>query len=123
MSKMLREIQVLSASRMHKQLYVAFTYPTASAADTIPYLAEHLRYMAASEAGVFLSGPFLKEGQLPSESMTILHTDSEIKAAEFMRNDPLVRRGLRRFDLKRWEILEGTLTFSCQLSAAQIHLK
>jgi hypothetical protein len=46
----------------------------------------------------------------------ILNTDREEDALEFMSNEPLVKRGLRRFELKVWEIREGML--SIRISAA-----
>jgi hypothetical protein len=56
------------------------------------------------------------------EGMTVLHTDSDMKAAEFMRNEPLIRRGLRRFDLMLWELREGTPSISTRLSQSRFRL-
>ena len=66
----------------------------------------------------WLISGFVKEAQLVGEGMTIILTDSEVKAAEFMRNEPFVKRGLRRFELKLWEMREGTLTIRTQLSTS-----
>jgi hypothetical protein len=52
----------------------------------------------------------------------VLLTDSEGKAAEFMRNEPLIRRGLRRFDIKMWELREGTLNVAVKLSESKFTL-
>jgi hypothetical protein len=72
--------------------------------------------MAEHEDKVFLSGPFIKSGRLVDEGLMILKTDREEDALEFMYNEPLVNRGLRRFELKVWEIREGSLTV--RISAA-----
>ena len=48
---------------------------------------------------------------------SVTDTDNEEEAAEFMRNEPLIKHGLRRFELKIWEIREGTL--SVRISAAR----
>jgi hypothetical protein len=72
--------------------------------------------MSAHEDKVFLSGPFIKTGRLVDEGLMILNADQEEEALEFMSNEPLVKRGLRRFDLKVWEIREGSLTI--RISAA-----
>jgi uncharacterized protein YciI len=116
MSKVIKQIQELTAPNLRKRLYVAFSYPTAPQERIIPHIPEHLRYMAANEDRVFISGPFVKESQLVGEGMTIILTDSEVKAAEFMCNEPFVKRGLRRFELKLWEMREGTLTIQTRLS-------
>jgi hypothetical protein len=72
--------------------------------------------MERHEDKIFLSGPFIKEGALVDQGMTILHSHNEEEAAEFMRNEPLIKHGLRRFELRLWEIREGTL--SVRISAA-----
>lgn len=66
----------------------------------LPHVPEHLGYMMAHEEKVFLSGPFLKPGRVVDEGLTVFHTETEEEAAEFMRNEPLTKRGLRRFELK-----------------------
>ncbi len=123
MSKMIKEIQALIAPNLRKRLYVAFSYPTAPQDEIVPHIPEHLRYMTANESMIFISGPFVKEGQLVGEGMTIIQTDSEVKAAEFMRNEPFIKRGLRRFELKLWEMREGTLTVETRLSERSFALK
>jgi uncharacterized protein YciI len=122
-TKVMKEIQDLIAPNLRKRLYVAFSYPTATQEEMLPHIPEHLRYMEANEDRVFISGPFVKESQLAGEAMTIILTDREVTAAEFMRNEPFVKRGLRRFELKLWEMCEGTLTVSTRLSDSSFSLK
>jgi uncharacterized protein YciI len=122
-AKVIKEIQELIAPNLRKRLFVAFSYPTAPQEEIIPHIPEHLRYMAAHEDKIFVSGPFVKEGQLVGEGMTIILTDREVDAAEFMRNEPFIKRGLRRFELKLWEMREGTLTVQTRLSDASFRMK
>jgi uncharacterized protein YciI len=122
MPNVIKEIQGLIAPNLRKQLYVAFSYPTVPQEEIIPHIPEHLRYMTAHEDEIFISGPFMREGQLVGEGMTILLTDSGVKAAEFMRNEPFVKLGLRRFELKLWELREGTLTVATRLSESRFAL-
>src|ERR1700735_1132206 len=123
MPNVIKEIQELIAPNLRKRLYVAFSHPTVPQEEIIPHIPEHLRYMTAHEDEIFISGPFMREGQLVGEGMTILLTDSGVKAAEFMRNEPFVKLGLRRFELKLWELREGTLTVATRLSESRFTFK
>ena len=76
---------------LRKRLYVAFSYPVASQEEMLARVPEHLTYMEQHENKIFLSGPFIKEGALVDQGMTILHTDNEEEATEFMRNEPLIK--------------------------------
>jgi uncharacterized protein YciI len=80
---------------------------------------EHLTYMEQHEDKIFFSGPFIKEGALVDQGMTILHSDNEEEAAEFMRNEPLIKHGLCRFELRLWEVREGTLSIRISVAESQ----
>ena len=110
MTDVTETIQNMIQSNLRKKLYVAFSYPVASQKEMLARVPEHLTYMEQHEDKIFLSGPFMKEGALVDQGMTILHTDNEEEAAEFMRNEPLIKHSLRRFELRLWEIREGTLS-------------
>jgi uncharacterized protein YciI len=116
MSELTSAILELIKPNLKKRLFVALNYPIKPEPEIIPYVPEHLRYMAEHEDKVFLSGPFIKPGRLVDEGLIILNTDREEDALEFMSNEPLVKRGLRRYELKIWEIREGSLTV--RISAA-----
>jgi uncharacterized protein YciI len=122
MSTVADEIQRLIKFNLRKRLYVAFSFPIVPIDEIVPHIPEHLRYMTEFEDQLFLSGPFIEEGQLVGEGMTVLYADSEEKAAEFMRNEPFVRRGLRRFEMKLWELREGTLSVTTKVSASSFDL-
>ena len=117
MSDVTTEILELIQPNLRKRLFVALNYPVKPEAEILAHVPEHLRYMTEHEDQVFLSGPFVKPGRLVDEGLIILKTDREEDALEFMANEPLVKRGLRRFELRLWEIREGSLTV--RMSAAR----
>lgn len=122
MSEIQSEIQRLVEPNLKRRLYVAFSYPVASVEETLPHIPEHIRYLIEYEDKVFLSGPFVTEGHIVGEGMTVLYAESEKEAAEFMENEPFIRRGLRRYELKLWELREGTLSIKTRLSASRFEL-
>jgi uncharacterized protein YciI len=122
MSDLMDEIQQLIKPSLRKRLYVAFSYPVAPVEEIVPHIPEHLRYMMEFEDQVFLSGPFITEGQLVGEGMTVLHASSAEEAARFMENEPFIKRGLRRFELKVWELREGTVSIHTKLSETRFDL-
>jgi hypothetical protein len=116
MSDLTTAILEFTKPNLKKRLFLALNYPVKPEPEIVPHVPEHLKYMAEHEDKVFLSGPFIKSGRLVDEGLMILKTDREEYALEFMYNEPLVKRGLRRFELKVWEIREGSLTV--RISAA-----
>ena len=74
-------------------------------------IAELLKTVLKKNAGkLFASGPFVHEGALVGDGLTILHTETIEEAADLMRAEPLIREGFRRFDLRLWELREGRMT-------------
>lgn len=122
MSDLMDEIQQLIKPNLRKRLYVAFSYPVVPVEEIVPHIPEHLRYMMEFEDQVFLSGPFIAEGQLVGEGMTVLHASSAEEAARFMENEPFIKRGLRRFELKLWELRAGTVSIRTKLSDTRFDL-
>lgn len=122
MSTLQAEIQHLVEPNLRKRLYVAFSYPVATVEETMPHIPEHIHYLIEHEDKVFLSGPFVTEGHVVGEGMTVLYAATEQEAAAFMDNEPFIRRGLRRYELKLWELREGTLSIRTRLSATRFDL-
>jgi uncharacterized protein YciI len=106
----------MSISKMTQRprFYLAISYPIASVDDIARALPQHLQYMAEHEDKLFLAGPFIGSG---GEGMSILWCTSEHEATEFMQGDPFVAQGLRRFELRQWELRFGTPSLAT-LSAA-----
>lgn len=109
------------APNIRKSLFVALSYPVASQEQILPYVLEHLRYMEANEDKIFLSGPFIK-GQLVGEGLTVLCVDSAHDANALMQAEPRIKHGVRRYELKVWEVREGSLSFKTKLSRAKLIL-
>lgn len=96
MSELTDTIARMNAPALRKKFYVALIFPLASEEEMLPHVPEHLEYMMAHEDQIFLSGPFVKPGHLVDESLTVFHAENEEQAAEFMRNEPLTKRGQGR---------------------------
>ncbi len=123
MSELTDTIAEMTAPALRKKFYVALIFPLASKEEMLPYIPEHLGYMMARKDEIFLSGPFVKPGRLVDEGLTVFHTESEEQAAESMRNEPLTKRGLRRFELKTLNVCEGTLSLQIRALKSQAQIR
>ena len=56
------------------------------------------------------------------DGLTILSTDTIEEARRLMEEEPLVKRGLRRFELHRWELREGRITVNLNASRSAFNL-
>jgi uncharacterized protein len=114
----------LLAPMLRKTLFVALNHVAAPASEIAPFVADHLVYMNKLEADGLLwaSGPFIEEGVLVGDGLTILST-STIEAAEsLMREEPLIKRRLRTFELRKWELREGRMTITLNASTSAYSL-
>jgi uncharacterized protein len=104
----------LLAPMLKKTLFVAISRVAASAGEIEPFVADHLEYMNRLEADgrLWASGPFIQEGVLVGDGLTILSTATIEEARKLMEEEPLVKRGLRTFELRKWELREGRITVS-----------
>jgi hypothetical protein len=87
------EINELIAPNIRNRLFAALSYPAASQEQMLPYVPEHLRYMKANEDKIFLSDPFIKEGHLVGQGLTVLRVNSEHDAHALMQAEPLIKGG------------------------------
>jgi uncharacterized protein YciI len=78
MADITETIQKMIQPNLRRRLYVAFSYPVASQEEMLARVPEHLTYMEQHEDKIFLSGPFIKEGALVDQGMTILHSHNEV---------------------------------------------
>jgi len=103
---------MLFAPMLKKPLFVALSGAVASAEAIRPFIADHLRYMNTLEASgaLFASGPFVQPGVVVGDGLTILNTSNEADARRWMDDEPLIKRGLRSYDWRRWELREGRIT-------------
>jgi uncharacterized protein len=109
---------------LKRRLFVALNRALVPSEEMAPYVAEHLEYMnALEESGrLFASGPFVQEGVLVGDGLTILNTSTMDEARGLMQEEPLVKRGLREFELHTWELREGRMTVTLNASRGSFSL-
>ncbi len=114
----------LLAPMLKKPLFVAINHVAAQASEIDPFVADHLAYMNGLEADgrVWASGPFIEEGVLVGDGLTILSTATIEEAQKAMEEEPLIKRGLRTFELRKWELREGRMTITLHASASKYSL-
>ena len=114
----------LLAPMLKRTLFVAISRVAASASEIEPFVADHLAYMNRLEADGYLwaSGPFVQEGVRVGDGLTILSTATIEEAQRAMEEEPLIKRGLRTFELRKWELREGRMTISLNASTSTYSL-
>jgi uncharacterized protein YciI len=89
-----------------------------TAADIEAHIPAHLSWLLGLERDgtLFLSGPLLSgPGTAPGSGMTVLRAADEAAAREIGEADPFVRAGLRKFDMYRWRLNEGSVAVRLSL--------
>jgi uncharacterized protein YciI len=119
-----RKVAELLKPMLKKRLFVALTKAIVGGEDLLPFVAGHLAYMndLESEGKLFASGPFVQEGVLVGDGLTILQTSTIEEANALMQAEPLIQRGLRQFDLRPWELREGRMTITLNASTSGFRL-
>jgi hypothetical protein len=114
----------LLAPMLKKTLFVAINRVAAPASEIEPFVTEHLAYMNALEADgrLWASGPFIEEGVLVGDGLTILLTSTIEQARHAMEEEPLIQRGLRTFELRKWELRESRIDISLRASVSRYSL-
>jgi uncharacterized protein len=109
---------------LKKTLFVAINRVAAAAGAIEPLVAEHLMYMNALEAKgrLWASGPFIEEGVLVGDGLTILSSSTNEEALRAMEEEPLFKRGLRTFEVRKWELREGQIDISLRASISRYSL-
>jgi uncharacterized protein len=115
------KIRQLTQPMLRKKLYVVLSKPTGTPEQIKACTPSHLEFMIGLEKKgiLFASGPFLgPDGKPTGEGMTILRTASAEEARRIAETDPFFVGGLRRFEVREWMLMEGslglTVTFSDQ---------
>jgi uncharacterized protein YciI len=118
------KIRQLTAPMLRKKLYVVLSKPTGTSEQIKACTPSHLEFMIGLEKKgiLFASGPFLgPDGKPTGDGMTILRTASADEAKRIAETDPFFVAGLRRFEVREWMLMEGslglTVTFSDQFVA------
>jgi uncharacterized protein len=119
-----KTVEDLLAPMLKKTLFVAINRVAAPASAIEPFVAEHLAYMnrLEGEGLLWASGPFIEEGILVGDGLTILSTNTIEEARLAMEKEPLIKRGLRTFELRKWELREGRIDISLRASVSRYSL-
>ena len=113
----------MTKGSLKKRFYVVLNFPLASEEQMMEHIRDHLDYMRRHEDKVFLSGPFIRPGQTIGEGLTVLHTENEEEALQLMNDEPLIRLGLRRFEMELWQVQEGSLSITVSANNSTFILK
>ncbi len=119
MSQQQDRINELNSRMLQKELYVVLTTPVKPMSELMPLLPDHLTYMIDLEKrGVlFASGPFLAgKDVLPGTGMTIVRAASLEEAEAIAMEDHFNKSGLRIFEVRTWQLNEGSFTVTVNYS-------
>ncbi|WP_028221289.1 YciI family protein [Paraburkholderia oxyphila] len=114
----MNDLDAILRNMLNKTLYVALRKPRNlhRVSDALP---RHIEWMLDAErhGDIFLSGPFMGEGQ-PGEhgGMTILRAPSLDGAQRLIAADPFIAEGVFDAEVKPWLLMEGSLTCTIRLS-------
>lgn len=124
---LLKEVQMLGARFYRKKLWVVMTWPTGDLASLEPQLIAHLQYQIALEkrGALFAAGPLSPSGDGPptGEGLIILRAQSEAEAREIADADPMHSTGVRDYSLRQWDVHEGRIGISIDLSDSSFRLE
>ena len=119
MSEQQDRINELTSPMLKRELYVVLTTPTRPMSELLPLLPDHLHYMIDLEKRgmLFASGPFLTgKDILPGAGMTIVRAGSLEEAEAIAREDPFYKSGMRTFEVRTWQLNEGSFTVTVNYS-------
>lgn len=106
-------LQQLTNRMLRKKLFLVTMTADVAPDRLMPHLADHLEYMTElTRRGVlFASGPFVSADGVPTgDGLSIFNTSSAEEARSFAERDPFYVHGLRKFDVKEWMLMEGSMT-------------
>jgi uncharacterized protein len=123
-TKASKKVRALLAPMIKQPLWVVLNVRKASSSEMKPYVAEHLEYMNELEeqGSLWGSGPFIERGILVGDGLTIFNVANEEDVHKLMSNEPLVKRGMRSYSVRRWELREGRISIDLCLSQSRFAL-
>jgi hypothetical protein len=119
MSELQDRINELNSRMLQKVFYVVFTTPLKPMSEMMSLLPEHLNYMIDLEKRgiLFASGPFLADEHVQAGAgMTILRASSREEAEAIAGQDPFNKSGMRAFEVRAWQLNEGSYTVTINYS-------
>jgi uncharacterized protein YciI len=106
-------LQQLTNRMLRKKLFLVTLTADVAPDGLMPHLADHLEYMTelARRGVLFASGPFVSTDGAPTgDGLSIFNTSSAEEARSFAERDPFYVHGLRKFEVKEWMLMEGSIT-------------
>lgn len=126
MSELQDSIDALNNQMLQKLYYVVLTTPLKPMSELMSLLPEHLSYMIDLEKRgiLFASGPFLADEHITAGTgMTILRASSREEAEAIAREDPFNKSGMRTFEIRTWQLNEGSYTVTVNYSDRSYHIE
>ena len=119
------QLEQLLAGLLHKELYVIITEPLRS-----PEIAEGLHDHLKSQIEMERSGVMFGAGPLQDEDkdeatrgMWIIRASSFAEARAIADAEHLHKSGLRTYSLHRWQMNEGSMTFTVNYSDQTVKIE
>jgi uncharacterized protein len=118
------EVTALLAPMLKKTLWAVVSTANVPSAQMEPHAPEHLRYMSALEARGVLwgSGPFVVPGAVVGDGLTIFDVPAEEDVHRLMSEEPLTRLGFRSYQVRKWELREGSISLRLSCSTSRFAL-
>ncbi|AKS45348.1 hypothetical protein SAMN05444287_0440 [Octadecabacter temperatus] len=108
------------------ELFVVRTRPTSDMGLVKATLPDHLAYQKKMEdaGALVMAGPVSDEtGDLMEAEGMIIYRAADLDAARSIAdNDPMHKVGARAYEIRKWLVNEGSLTFSVSLSSQSVAL-
>lgn len=103
------------------RLYAAISKTEKPMEEILPFVPDHLSYMMQleKEGILFASGPFIEPGILVGAGLTILRAENRLQAKSYLDEEPLVKRGMRSYQLFEWELREGCMNVKLDFSTGK----
>ncbi|MDB4213762.1 YciI family protein [Octadecabacter sp.] len=106
------------------ELFVVRTRPTGVMGLVKATLPDHLAYQKQMEdaGALVMAGPVSDEtGDLMEAEGMIIYRAANLDAARALADgDPMHKVGARAYDIRKWLVNEGSLTFSVSLSSQSV---
>jgi len=118
------EIERLKSRMIMKSYYVMFRR-VVDRTRLPPVMLAHYQWIIGLEkkGRVLASGPLFEAGDGPGVGMTVFRAASFEEATALAQGDPFCESGAATFEIKRWQLNEGRIQISVDLSDQTYHLE
>jgi uncharacterized protein YciI len=104
---------------LNRPLFVVFSEPGERLGELAQHIPAHIEYMVGLEkrGALFMSGPFLDTSGEPAPSgMWIVRASNREEAHTLAAGDPFHFSGARAFRVEAWQVHQGRIEMSIDLS-------